>query len=161
MAYATADDVRGVLQPTPDVEGTPADLEDAQLTVSIQAASAQVDGALTRRYTVPFDDPCPDLVHELVVAIAAWLAQLTWRRDVDVTDRDPIQLRYEWATGILTQLAAGAIDLPGATPGSDGPPERRGVVAVQPGPGRMFGLRDFGLRRTWRGGVESEWGGGW
>lgn len=159
MAYATADDVRGVVQPTLDVTDTPADLDDTKLEASIQAASAQVDGALARRYNVPFD-PCPDLVHELVVAIAAWLAQLTWRRDVDVTERDPIQLRYQWATGILGQLAAGDIDLPGETPGSDGPPERRGVVAVQPGAGRLFGLRDFGLRRTYGGRVESDWWGG-
>lgn len=157
MAYATADDVRGVVQPTPDNPYTPADLDDVRLEASIQAASAQVDGALARRYTVPFADPCPDLVHEIVVAIAAWRALLNFRRDVDVPEREPIQLLYQWATAQLAALVSGDASIPGQDPGDDGPPERRGVVAVQPGPGRMFGLRDFGLRRTWRGGVESDW----
>lgn len=164
MAYATADDVRAVLMPTDDVLATPGDLDDVKLDAAVQSASAQVNSKLALRYAVPFPDPCPDLVHEIVVAVAAWLAQLTWRRDVDVTERDPQQLRYQWAVALLADLASGAADLPGADPGQDGPAERRGVVAVQPGVGRVFGLRDFGLRRDYCGGVESDWfgrGGGW
>lgn len=148
MPYALPADVRGVLAPDPTVPGgTPAELADDPLTERIAAASAQIDAALNHRYTVPFPDgQVPRLVHDLTIAIGAWLAALTWRRSVDLTTGDPLTLRYQWATGLLTQLAKGDIDLPdipGTTPPE--PARNRGAAVVQPYDGEMFPLDDFGL----------------
>lgn len=146
MPYAVPADVRGVLAPDPTVPGgTPAELADDPLSERITTASAQVDAALAHRYTVPFPDgQVPRLVSDLTVAIAAYLAALTWRRSVDLTAGDPLTLRYQWAVGLLTALAKGDIDLPDV-PGTDDPGRNRGATVVQPYSGEMFPLDNFGL----------------
>lgn len=148
MPYATPDDVRGVLAPDPTLpNGTPGELSDATLDERIAAASAQVDSALTARYTVPFLDPAPRLVKDITVAIAAWLAALTYRRSVDITATDPLTLRYQWALGLLGALAKGDADLPpsGNDPGDSPPPANRSGVAINPYPYELFPLSQFGL----------------
>lgn len=146
MPYAVPDDVRGVLAPDLTVPGgTPAELADDTLTERITAAAAQVDASLAARYNVPFPDTAiPRLVKDLTVAIAAYLASLTWRRSVDLTTGDPLVLRYQWATGLLTALSKGEIDLPDI-PGTTEPVKQRGATVVQPYDGEMFQLRNFGL----------------
>ena len=147
MPYAVPDDVRGVLAPDPQVSaGTPGELSDPVLAERIATAAAQVDAALSGRYRVPFvDGQVPALVRDITIAIASWLAALTYRKSVDIQPNDPLQLRYQWATGLLAQLGSGAADLPGATP--DGPPPagHRGGVVIQPYGGEMFPLGSFGL----------------
>lgn len=142
MPYATPAQVRAVLIPdSTDPAGSPAELVDAVLAERVAAASAQVDAALSARYTVPFGDPCPRLVTDITVAIAGWLAALTYRRSVDVEGKDPVTLRYRWAADLLKALTAGTADLPEA----DAPPAAVGggsVVNRQP---TMFGLGSVGL----------------
>lgn len=151
MAYAVADDVRRVLTPDPQVAtGTPAELTDAVLTERIAAASAQVDAALAGRYAVPFTGEVPRLVHDIVVALASWLAALTYRRSVDISATDPLQLRYQWATDLLAQLARGALDLPTAQSVDF-------VITRQPYAGRLFGLDSFGLGYGSKGRIGTPW----
>ena len=61
-----------------------------------------------------------------------------------MTAGDPLTLRYQWATGLLSALAKGDADLPDV-PGTDEPVRNRGAVVVQPYDGEMFSLRNFGL----------------
>lgn len=153
MPYATADQVRAVLAPDPALpSGTPGELSDDALDERIAAASAQVDAALSARYTVPFADPAPGLVGHITVAIASWLAALTHRRSVDITATDPLMLRYQWATGLLGALAKGDADLPG-TGGGDEPAHHRGAVVVQPYAGELFPMDNLGLGVSPRGRV--------
>lgn len=146
MPYALPADVRGVLAPDPAFPaGTAGELSDESLARCIATAAAQVDVALTARYEVPFPDPAPRLVADISVAIASWLASLTYRKSVDITANDPIQLRYQWATGLLAQLAKGELDLPGTTPEGPTPTPRRAAKVIQPYRGEMFPLDSFGL----------------
>lgn len=142
MSYATPDQVRGVLTLDPEAPlGTAAELGDPALTEHISAAAAEVDASLCARYQVPFD-PTPRLVGDITVAIAAYLATLTYRRTVDLTEKDPVYLRYQWAKELLAKLQSGELDLPeenGIEPSS-----QRGQHVVNTVPS-MFGLRDFDL----------------
>lgn len=141
MPYAEPDQVRAVLVPDlSESGGSPAELSDAVLAERVAAASAQVDAALSARYLVPFTVP-PRLVVDITVAIASWLAALTYRRSVDVEERDPLQLRYQWATDLLKAIAAGAADLP-VDPVTS--PANHGAAVVNTVPD-LFGPDDFGL----------------
>lgn len=143
MPYATAGQVRAVLVPDPAAPaGSPGELDDGALAERVAAASAQVDAALSARYLVPFTDPCPRLIADITAAIAAWLAALTYRRSVDIEERDPLQLRYVWATDLLKAIAAGAADLPVDPNAPATAPHGAAVRNTVPA---LFGLDDFGL----------------
>lgn len=102
-------------------------LGDAQIQESIDNASGQVDGALLVRYVLPLPAPVPQLVVSLTTDIAAYLATMAWRRGKLMPPRSPPQLRYDRATAILAQVAAGTISLPAASSQSSG------AVAFQTG----------------------------
>jgi len=142
--YATPTDVRDVLaRDSASPTGTAAELSDAKVTEQIVSAQAQVDGRLSARYTVPFNDPAPQLVRDITRDIAAYGADLVYRQGLDYeTDRDPVMLRYQQALALLAQIASGAIDLP-VDPGTA---ESGGVMrGVNQYDGRLFGMDDFGL----------------
>jgi phage gp36-like protein len=143
MPYATPEDVRAQLAPDPtQPAGTAGELSDATLEDRIASASAQVDAALNARYAVPFT-VVPRLVADITTAIASYLAELTYRKSVDVIPTDPLYLRYQWASVLLGQLSSGKADLPidGPTPA----PRERGSAPIQPYSGEMFPAESFGL----------------
>lgn len=146
-AYCTALEVAAVLaRDVRDSYGTGADMFDGSiLDFHISAAQAEVDAVLTSRYKVPFNaDAVPALVKSLTVDVAAYLATLTYRQDVDLGADDPVRLRYQRAEELLAKLSTGQIDLPGA--GSEDPPAQAGGArVVNQYSGRLFGLEDWGL----------------
>jgi phage gp36-like protein len=137
--YATPGQLRIALTRDPQhPEGTAAELSDEALQQSIDAAQAQIDVRLAGRYTVPFVDPIPELITPIAIAIATYLADLGYRQSVDATAQDPVARRYQWATDLLTRLAAGGADLPGYSTAA-------GVFPINPSDGEMFALADFAL----------------
>lgn len=113
--YATADEVRHLLTPDPERrQGSAATLDDDTLAERIATASAEVDSALAAGgYTVPVAQ-CPPLVRDVVLAIAGWLADLTYRRGkAHESDRDPVVARYLWAQNLLKGWASGRRKVPG------------------------------------------------
>ncbi len=163
MPYASPQAVRAVLARDPaKAAGTAASLSDTELTDRIGTASAQVDAHLGGAgYPVPWpEDTVPALLREITVAIAAYLADLTYRQSKDHSSvLDPVIQRYQWATGLLGQISRGQLTLPGAvssgqTPGLHG----ADVVAVYRAyDGSLFGPEDVGLGAGPRPGAD-DWG---
>lgn len=129
--YATPNDVRVAAnpefdpaspQPDPTAEDA-ASLTDAQLTAALLEASAKVDDYLRARYTVPIDPASvPASVQSWTVAIALYLATLTWLRHVNLEARDPVQLRYDDAMASLVAARDGKtlLDIPDQPTGGEG-----------------------------------------
>jgi hypothetical protein len=147
VPYATPTDVRAVLARDPEEPvGTAASLPDPELAVRIEAAAAQVDAALAGAgYTVPITGTVPVLVREITVAIAAWLADLTYRQNKEHEGpAAPVLQRYQWATGLLAQIAGRVVVVPGL-PAPDTAAAAEGAVVVsthQPYEGDLFTTDD-------------------
>lgn len=116
MAYTDPSTVRLALSPDGDQMdvGSAASLGDPDLAAAIADASDEVNARLGGMYAVPFTDPVPDLVVTITVAIAGYLATLTYRRGDPLLPGDPVGLRYARAQSLLGQLSTGAATL-GAT----------------------------------------------
>ena len=85
MAYGTASDLRDVLVPRGDpLSNTAASMDDIQLEEAIVDAMGLVDG-----YTgTAFDDQdVPRLVKTLTLHIAAYFATMTYRKNVELSQR--------------------------------------------------------------------------
>lgn len=119
-------------------EGTAAEMSDAVLQLSIDAATAQIDARLYDRYITPFPDPPPPLVVSMTTAIAAWLADLGYRQSVDSNSQDPVAKRYQWANEMISRLTNGTAALPGV-------PTHAQMVVINPYEGQLFGLPEFDL----------------
>jgi len=141
--YTTREEVREILRQTDATTGTAADLEDDKLDLAITDASAEVDGYLSARYTVPFTPTYPPLVVSITRAIAAYLADLNYRQNVDYdTPLDPVYLRYQRAKDTLEKLSDGRMQLPDVDDGE--PPTAEGLY-INPYSGTMFTMDDFYL----------------
>jgi phage gp36-like protein len=162
-SYATPGELRVALTRDPQhPEGTAAELSDVALQQSIDGAGAEIDIRLSGRYTLPFD-PVPVVIKPIAVAIAAYLADLSYRQSVDSTAQDPVARRYQWAIDMLSRLASGTATLPEL--GAD-----VGAFPINPYEGVLYGPDDFGLdteahRRTWAAFYSSSptgrWAGAW
>lgn len=158
--YCTIRDVRLALTPSAletDNE-TAAKLPDWQIEDAIAEAEGTINAFLLSRYTIPtmeVEEPNPENPLEVwvwIVAaspirgwtrdIAAWLCALTFRRNKDLPEDDPIRLRYLMVLGFLTAVRDRNMDLPlpGADTGDD-----QGVTVVNLYDGNLFGLEDFNL----------------
>lgn len=138
-----------------DFTGTAASLPVTELEERILAAEQQVDAKLAvAGYDVPLfltTGGVPPLISELTGAIAAYFADLEYRRNVPHEgDLTPVIQRYKWATGILAQLGTRLLVVPGV----EQDPAKRGqggevVVAIENYAGRMFGpdIADVGPYR--------------
>lgn len=161
--YATPDQLRVALTRDPQhPEGTAAELSDAALQQSIDAAQSQIDISLGGRYTVPFD-PVPSVIGPIAVAIAAWIADLGYRQSVDSSAGDPVAARHQWALTLLGKLAGGTGVIPAQA--SD-----TAMFDVNPYTGVLFGPNDFdldtsGRRRRFRDlysdSPDGAWSGAW
>jgi phage gp36-like protein len=145
--YATAQDVRSALIRDDRVElGSAATLTDYKIEREIANASAQVDAVLAQRYIVPFTDPVPSLIHQVVVDMAVYLSDLLYRQETDFSSPfDPYYLRMQRAAvDILEKLRAGDLNLPDTDP--DHPITQVGAAtSVNKYTGDLFTLQDFDL----------------
>jgi phage gp36-like protein len=151
MAYTTPEAVQFVLARDLDqYDSTAASLETGQLEDAIRSAQAEVDARLAMQYKVPFNafPNSPPLVAEITRDIAAFLADLTYRQDVDYTsDNEPMLLRWRRAQGLLEMLVLGTITLTGAETNPTEPVERPASTTTVHNKyqGELFGLSDFDL----------------
>jgi len=127
--YATSDDVRSAVARDLDkVSGTAASMDDGEIDLAVRNAQAEVDARLRGRYTVPLV-PCPELVRNIVVDVAAYLATLVYRQGKDLTPTDPVALRYARAQLLLKQIADGTADLDVGDGGAPAPSTAGGIGA--------------------------------
>lgn len=76
---------------------------------AIKDADAEIDGYLSKRYTVPFT-PVPKTLNKFSKDIAAY--NLASRMGIDESDREKTYLnRYNAAISFLTNVAKGIIDI--------------------------------------------------
>lgn len=147
---ATCNPTGATQQDTTD-KATPAGMTDEALDVAIGDAQAYVDARLAQAYSVPFDEPPPDLVAMLTAFQAAYLAVLTLRRTKDLEPNDPYRLRQQWVDATLDKLASGELVIP-----SDEETEEEGVSVVNLYDGHMWLPQDFDMREVERN--YSPWG---
>lgn len=150
----TAAQLQAILSAGGQPTGTAASLPTATLEDRIAAAEQAVDAKLAvAGYTVPLlraDGKPPPLVVELTGAVAAYLADLVYRRGkAHESDLAPVLQRYRWATTTLADIGTRLLLVPGvvrdvAARGTGGV----AVEAVESYQGRMFGpgIADVGAR---------------
>lgn len=158
--YCTPRDVRLALTPRADGDNkeTAASLPDWQIVDAIEEAEGIVNTYLLTRYEIiPAEviEPNPEDPNETwtsVVApspirgwtrsIAAYLATLTFRRNKDLAEDDPVRLRYLAVMDLLKMVNARNMDL--ALPPNPNV-AAQGIAVVNFYEGRLFGLEDTGL----------------
>lgn len=157
--FSSVIDVRTALTPgaVSGDNSTASKLEDEQIADAIAEADSRIVSYLPDGYTIPTqqvqqgegDDPPPPttLAHNLIRFwsrdIAAYLATLTFKRNKDVSENDPVRLRYNAAMADLVRVTKGELTLPeDEDPSDDGLGD---VVVYNQYEGRMFGLEDFDL----------------
>ena len=127
--YCTVRDVRNALTPSGDETNaeTGASLPDWQIEDAIDEAEGHINSFLSRRYTItPFEiemvnpeDPletwvflvAPSPVRAWTRNIAAYLAALTYRKNKDLGEDDPIRLRYNLTMNNLREVRDGRLAL--------------------------------------------------
>lgn len=166
--YSSVIDVRLALTPgaKSDDKETAAGFADSQLIDAIAEADGVIKTYLNRYYTIPtanvevpdpastVQDPLPNIT---VVAapypvrgwsrdIAAYLAQLTFRKHKDLPEDDPIRLRFGMAMANLDLVRKRGILLdPTDFPPTDTGASQSGVFVENTYEGKLFDAEDFGL----------------
>lgn len=164
--YCTVRDVRLALTPSADENGkeTAASLPDWQIEDAIGEAEGWVNTYLMTRYTIPTvevtenppeDDPdagpityniAPSPVRGWTRDIAAFLATLTFRKSKDLTEDDPVRLRYMMVLSALEAIRDHKMNLPGASfPPAETDENAQGVHVENLYEGKLFSPDDFGL----------------
>lgn len=164
--YCTVRDVRNALTPDASEETaypeTAASLPDWQIEDAIHEAMTIVDmhvlprykiGEVEVEYTDVSGDPPVTTTTTVMVAqspirwwtrsVAAYYATLTFRKNKDLTEDDPIRLRYGAVMSNLVMIRDGASDLPGFDP-SDAASTGE-VAVVNTYEGKLWGPEDFNL----------------
>ncbi len=119
MSYASPQDVinrypnRDLVQLSNE-DPTATAVDTAALQQALTDASAEIDGYLGGRFTLPLTDP-PQVLNRLACDIAMYRLQ-TLRPLHDLADA---RKRYEDATAMLTKVAAGELTLGIATDGNE------------------------------------------
>lgn len=131
VPYISVDALKDTLSTSGDPTGTAGSLAREILTEKIETAQGQVDARLAAAgYAVPFTT-APPLVRDITGAIAAYLADLTYRRGkAPASQLDPVLQRYQWANGLLDAIAKGTALVPGVDAPDRSVPEGSGAVAV-------------------------------
>jgi phage gp36-like protein len=134
--YVTLAQVRDALAPsgslTPGV-ATAASLSDAELTSAIADAQTEVDARLQGYSPAPFDvSAIPPIVTRITRDIAAYLATLTFRQGDPMLPDHPVSLRYAAAQALLTAIAKGTMEAPGAPVDSSGVAEEQTAAVINP-----------------------------
>lgn len=137
MSYATVQDVinrypnRDLVQLTNE-DPTLTTINNAPITQALADASAEIDGYIEGRFTLPLADP-PAVLNRLTTDIAMYRLQ-SLRPLHDLQDA---RKRYEDAIAMLTRVAAGELTL-GLSVDSQEPPVATGAVEAVEGPERVF-----------------------
>ena len=137
MIYATATDLtnrypnRDLVQLTNE-DPTATTVNDAPLTQALADASAEIDGYIEGRFTLPLTDP-PVVLNRLTTDIAMYRLQAL-RPLHDLADA---RQRYEDAIAMLTKVAAGELTL-GLTADNLEPPTASDTVDTVCAPERVF-----------------------
>ena len=126
MGYCTVDDVKELVKEDmynailgceylDDEKAEEKEQKITQLTESaISDADAEIDGYLSKRYKLPFENP-PGVLKKFSKDIAAY--NLVSRIGIDEQDRDKTYLnRYNAAIKFLTLVAEGKIEIGAYTP---------------------------------------------
>lgn len=141
--YCNAADVRFALAPTGDREGTAATLPDAQLEDAIAEAEGDIDLHLGTRYSWDIGaEGAPEPVRGWTRTIAAYLATLSYRKNKDLSEDDPIRLRYDRVFKFLEAVRDGKIDLALTIVGVNA---AQGVHVENLYEGQLFGFDSVGL----------------
>ena len=140
MSYATAQDVinrypnRDLVQLTNE-DPAATTVNTAPIAQALADASAEIDGYIEGRFTLPLADP-PAVLNRLTTDIAMYRLQ-TLRPLHDLEDA---RKRYEDAVAMLTKVAAGELTLGLSADGRE-PPVATGTVEAVQGPDRVFDRR--------------------
>lgn len=162
--FCSVRDVRLALTPNASSvdKETAAVLPDWQIEDAISEAEGIVRAHLQARYTIPTaevavvnpDDPgetwifqvAPFPVRGWVRDIAAYLATLTFRRNKDLAEDDPMRLRFQMVMEMLRSVRDYAMNLPADQfPAAPEDASRSGVFVENTYDGKLFGLEDLGL----------------
>ncbi|MGB0060226.1 gp436 family protein [Candidatus Binatus sp.] len=136
MSYATAQDMinrypnRDLVQLTNE-DPTATTINDTPITQALADASAEIDGYLDGRFTLPLTDP-PAVLNRLTTDIAMYRMQSLR----PLHDLEDARQRYEDAVAMLAKVAAGDLTL-GLSADNQEPPLAGSVETVQ-GPDRVF-----------------------
>lgn len=159
-AYCTPSDVRNALTPDGSAEdaSTAANMTDEKINGQIVEATGTVRTRVASRYVIPTttlevanpDDPDETWVYQIAAEpvrswtrnIAAYLSALSFRRNKDLSEFDPIYLRYIATMSTLDKVLKGDIDLDLPVVGGG---SSDGVVVVNQYEGDLFSMDDFGL----------------
>lgn len=116
--YATVSDLTDVLKGTDGGTGSPAELNSAQLTLALTAASNRVSvyfGSIMDG-TNPQANP-PDIFHDLALDIAVFYAWKTYLKGKSIPNDHPAYIAYKDALSILQDARNGKIRLDPADSG--------------------------------------------
>lgn len=128
MMYCTVNEVLskikdGVIDVILEEEGPIEDKETREKLITpyceeaISDACAEIDGRVSKRYSVPFD-PVPQIINKLAKDIAVY--NLVSRTGIDEDDREnTIYIRYKNAIAFLQDVAKGNANI-GSDPGIGG-----------------------------------------
>jgi phage gp36-like protein len=120
--YASVADLRLWLSSTDSGVGTPAQLDDSQLTLCLYSASNRVSvyaGGLFDGST-PVAMP-PPVFHDLTLDLAAFFAWRTYLKGKVIPSDHPVFVAYQNATQMLNDVRDGKIVLEITTAGAIGP----------------------------------------
>lgn len=112
--YTDVPAVRLALSPGGDESdvGSAASLADSDLQAAVDDATDEINGKIGGRYSLPLViSPTPSILSRIARDIAAYFATLTYRRGDPIVTGDPVQLRYNAAESLLTQIQNGTIQL--------------------------------------------------
>lgn len=174
--YSTVTDVRNALAPGSVREGTAATLTDQQIIDAINQADALIRSKIGHLYIIPLetvDIPAqgenPASTEEFAEEpvrywsrdIAAYLVTLTYKRNADVSENDPVRLRMNLAMAGVTEVQRGQATLPFPPYVPPGQTSADAAVINQY-TGDLFGAEDFDLAPvgfphrfgTWPGGPQ-------
>src|SRR6202451_3646989 len=136
MSYATPQDMinrypnRDLVQLTNEAP-TATTINTAPITQALGDASAEIDGYIEGRFTLPLTDP-PAVLNRLATDIAMYRMQALR----PLHDLEDARKRYEDAVAMLKQVAAGELTLVLSADGQE-PPTAKDEENVQ-GPNRVF-----------------------
>ena len=136
MSYATAQDVinrypnRDLVQLTNE-DPTATSVNTVPIAQALTDASAEIDGYIEGRFTLPLADP-PAVLNRLATDIAMYRMQSLR----PLHDLEDARKRYDDAVAVLSKVAAGELTLSLAADGKE-PPLAASVETVQ-GPDRVF-----------------------
>lgn len=173
QGYCTVRDVRLALAPLSEWANpaTAASLTDGQIEDAINEAEGLINLYVSARYQVPVIeveqsndaeppvmvavDVAPDPVRGFTRNIAAYLSALTFRKNKDLPEDDPIRLRYRLTLDALTMIRDSKADLPDdfdLPTGGDS-----GAAVFNLYEGTMFSMSDMGLTHVGSGRTSAQY----